>query len=202
MMADTGATYTCVNSKHASHLPMAGSFAKTVGFSGQPQLIPMTAPVTLKLHGRVAKISILVSDSTPVNLLGRDALCKMGTQILCTSQGIVIDHTQIAPQRALAEPKTANVYWVGGLQEQVSVVMGTWGKYIKAQLPQARDSRIGSHCTLIYDPTQDLELEERWQETAAGKRTTISSHYIIVGPNLRQYMSGTKIQIEHHTSLY
>ena len=32
MVADTGATYTCVGSKYASHLPMAGKFAKTVGF--------------------------------------------------------------------------------------------------------------------------------------------------------------------------
>ncbi|KAK0140919.1 hypothetical protein N1851_022096 [Merluccius polli] len=44
-----GATYTCVSSKYASHLPMAGTFAKTIGFVGQTQLIPMTAPVTLKL---------------------------------------------------------------------------------------------------------------------------------------------------------
>ena len=44
MVADTGATYTCVGSKYASHLPMAGKFAKTVGFSGHTQSIPISTP--------------------------------------------------------------------------------------------------------------------------------------------------------------
>jgi len=169
MMADTGATYTCVGSKYASHLPMAGKFAKTVGFSGQTQLIPMTAPVTLQLHGRVATIPILVSDTTPVNLIGRDALCKLGTQILCTPQGILIEPTSIVSQMIVSPPATANVYWIGGIQEHVNITMEKWGKYIKAQIPQARQSRMGYHCTLMYDPKQDQELENNWQNTAAGK---------------------------------
>ena len=98
MMADTGATYTCVGSKYASHVPMAGKFAKTVGFSGHTQLIPMTAPVMLKLYGRTAKLPILVSDTTPVNLIGRDALCNLGLQILCTPQGIMIETIGTASQ--------------------------------------------------------------------------------------------------------
>ncbi len=48
MMVDTGAVYTCVNSNYASHLPLSGKFAKTIGFSGQMQLIPLTAPVCLQ----------------------------------------------------------------------------------------------------------------------------------------------------------
>ncbi|MGL5118545.1 MAG: retroviral-like aspartic protease family protein [Plesiomonas shigelloides] len=42
MMIDTGATYTCISSNHASHLTMSGKFTETVG-SGQTQLIPITA---------------------------------------------------------------------------------------------------------------------------------------------------------------
>ena len=44
MMAHTGATYTCVGPSYASHLPLAGKFTKTLGFSEHTQLIPMTAP--------------------------------------------------------------------------------------------------------------------------------------------------------------
>ena len=44
MMAYTGATYTCVGSKYASHLLMVGRFTKTIGFSGHTQSIPITAP--------------------------------------------------------------------------------------------------------------------------------------------------------------
>ena len=158
-MADTGATYTCVGSKYASHLPMAGKFAKTVGFSGHTQLIPMTAPVMLKLYGRTAKLPILVSDTTPVNLIGRDALCKLGLQILCTPQGIMIEAAGTASQMILSKPDTANVYWIGRIQDKVKEAVGKWGSYIKAQIPNARESRIGYHCTLMYDPTQDPDLE-------------------------------------------
>lgn len=47
MMVDTGATYTCVSPNNASHLPRSGKFTKTIGFSGQVQLIPMTVLVSL-----------------------------------------------------------------------------------------------------------------------------------------------------------
>ncbi len=47
MMVDTGAVYTCVNANYTSHLALSGKLAKTIGFSGQMQLIPMTAPVCL-----------------------------------------------------------------------------------------------------------------------------------------------------------
>jgi hypothetical protein len=53
---------------------MSGKYAKTIGFSGQTQLIPMTAPVHLMTDGRSATLPILVSEQTPINLLGRDAL--------------------------------------------------------------------------------------------------------------------------------
>ncbi len=74
MMVDTGAVYTCVNSNYASHLLLSGKFAKTIGFSGQMQLIPLTA----QTKNKSVTMPILVSNQTPVNLLGRDALCKLG----------------------------------------------------------------------------------------------------------------------------
>ena len=181
-MVDTGAAYSCVSSKYASHLPMARKFAKTVGFSGQTQLIPLTAPVTLKLHGRAVTLPILVSETTPVNLIGRDALCKLGTRILCTSEGILIEPAGTVSQMTMSRPKTANVYWVGDMEDQVNVTMRKWGGYIRAQIPQAKESRIGYHCTLMYDPEQDSELENKWQTTAAGKKVKIESQYIIIGP--------------------
>ena len=60
--------------------------------------------------------------------------------------------------------------------------MRKWGRYIRAQIPQARESKLRYHCTLIYDPKQDLELEKEWQMKAADKKVTIESQYIIIGP--------------------
>ncbi len=44
LMLDTGASFSCLNPRYASHLPMSGKYMKTVGFSGVTQLLPMTAP--------------------------------------------------------------------------------------------------------------------------------------------------------------
>ncbi len=75
----------------ASHLPLSGKFAKTIGFSGQMPLIPMTDPVCLQTENKSVTMPILVSNQTPVHLLGRYALCKMGLQIWCSTDGVYID---------------------------------------------------------------------------------------------------------------
>lgn len=58
--------------------------------------------------------------------------------------------------------------------------MDKWGWYIKAKLPQARESRISYRSTLIHDTKQDPELKKEWQKTAAGMRASISSQYIVL----------------------
>ncbi len=60
MILDTGAVYTCVNSNDVSHLPLSGKFAKTIGFSGQMQLIPLTAPVCPEMKNKSVTMPILV----------------------------------------------------------------------------------------------------------------------------------------------
>ena len=92
----------------------------------------------LKLYGRTAKLRILLSDTTPVNLIGRDALGKLGLQILCTPQGIMIEPAGTASQMILPKPDTANVYWIGRIQDQVEETMGKWGSYIKNSDPTCK----------------------------------------------------------------
>jgi hypothetical protein len=49
---------------------MSGKYTKTIGFLGQTQLIPMTAPVHMTAaNGKSATLPILVSEQTPMNLL-------------------------------------------------------------------------------------------------------------------------------------
>ncbi len=78
-------------SNYASHLPLSGKFAKTIGFSEQMQLIPMTALVCLQMKNKSVTMPTLVSNQTPVNLLGRDALCKLDLQMWCSPEGVCID---------------------------------------------------------------------------------------------------------------
>ncbi len=74
----------------------------------------MTAPVCLQTKNKSVTMPILVSNQTPVNLLRRDFLCKMGLQIWCSPDGVYIDTMGIETQRMVLEPK-ANVYWMGQL---------------------------------------------------------------------------------------
>lgn len=180
MMIDTGATYTCVSSNYASHLPMSGKYAKTIGFSGKAQLNPMTAPVRLTANSKSATIPILVSDQTPVNLLGRDALCQMGIQIKCSPDGVIIE--KIGLQLPVVSTGVmANVYWLGGIETDVDRTARRWGKFIQAQIPKAVRAKSEYHCTMQFDPHQDPLLEQLWVMGANGRKAPIMSQYIIIG---------------------
>lgn len=45
------------------------------------QLIPVKALVHLRVQDKITSIPVLVSEQAPVNLLGQDALCSLGTQM-------------------------------------------------------------------------------------------------------------------------
>lgn len=84
------------------------------------QLIPITAPVCLQTKDQSITMPILISNQTPINLLGRDALCKLGLQIRCSTEGIYIAAIGKETQMVIAEPN-ANVYWTGQIEQDVSI---------------------------------------------------------------------------------
>ncbi len=134
LMLDTGASFSCLNPRYASHLPMSGKYIKTVGFSGVTQLLPMTAPVSISLKDTEIRIPILVSEHTPVNLLGRDAICKLKMQIWCTPDGIYVDDKAIRQMNVSTLQQTqepcANIYWLGELKE-VERTISKWGRCMR-----------------------------------------------------------------------
>lgn len=81
MLIDSEATFTWVRSEDAIYLPMSGKFAQTIGFEGKKQLIPFTKPIDITYGDPRTKIPILVSEHTPIGLLGRDSLCKLNCTI-------------------------------------------------------------------------------------------------------------------------
>ena len=130
MLVDTGATYTCVSPNYATHLPMSEKFVATVGFSGIKQLIQMTAPVRITTDESETKIPILVSDQTPINLLGRDALCKLNITIWCSPLGVYVDKKGLDLQMAgQTQLEKARVYWLGDIGAPVTQVLEKWGTY-------------------------------------------------------------------------
>ncbi|CAL9683188.1 unnamed protein product [Knipowitschia caucasica] len=112
MMADTGAAYTCVGQPDSRHLPKSQQFVRIVGFSGIKQLTPLSNPVPLHFQGKTIELPVLISEQTPINLLGRDALCKLNCAILCSPDGVIVEasHYQMT-----LNPEEEVVYWLGNL---------------------------------------------------------------------------------------
>jgi len=186
IMLDTGATYTCLSPTYASHLPKSGKYVKTVGFSGLTQMIPMTAPVRIKIKDSEIKIPVLISDQTPVNLLGRDAICKLKLQIWCSPEGICIDKEGLKQMIVLEGPREkglqANVFWVGDIQKGVENTLKKWGRYMREQFSNATAPEAEYHCTMRFDPSKNKEIEENWLKETQGQRVSLTSEAIIIGP--------------------
>ncbi len=194
LMLDTGASYSCLNPRYASHLPMSGKYIKTVGFSGVTQLLPMTAPVSITLKDTEIRIPVLVSEHTPVNLLGRDAICKLKMQVWCTPDGIYVDDRAIRQMNVSTLQQTqepcANIYWLGELKEDVEKTISKWGRYIREQLCEPSLPKTEFHCTMKYDENKDPELENRWLENTKGLKIPMISQYIVVG------LEGAALQVD------
>ena len=183
LMADCGAAFTCIRPKDATHLPMSGNHVRTIGFEGIKQLIPATQPVELRYKNQKTTIPILVSEHTPIGLLGRDALCKLNCTIRCTPDGcrVEVPYEHYHQMFVKAETETPVVYWLGNLSQEMMEPAKTWEKFIAANLPGARPPEYAPHCTLQYfkDPTK--AAPEEWLKKQP-KQVQLNSSCIILGP--------------------
>ncbi|KAL2076907.1 hypothetical protein ACEWY4_027497 [Coilia grayii] len=197
MMADTGATHSCLKTADAQHLPLSatGRMAKTVGFSGQIQLIPFTAPVSIQFEDREATMPILVSDHTPMNLLGRDIMCQLGVQIDCTPRGLTL--VTIAAQMVQAVG-AKQVYWIGQFgSEWIKHIWEKWGTLIHAHNGNLREPRCPLHCTIMVDDAPSEEREERWWRALGERRQVqLEAQCIFLGPE------GVGVQVRLDDKLY
>lgn len=188
-MIDTGATYSCIGNK-GSKLPLSSSSVKTVGFSGKTQVIPLTEPIPMQIHGKTVISPLLYSVDSPVNLLGRDLLCSLEAQIMCTPDGVYLDipQTRCEQMMALLKEKDeqltqAAVYWLELLPES-SMLMHQWRKWkiwIKSQLGKSKEPELIPHCTLMYDlDQQKVDYELCWKEQINGKEFPLIAEDIYV----------------------
>lgn len=186
-LVDTGETYTCLQPQDAQHLPRSrGKFLKTVGFSGEVQLSPITHPVSIRIEDKEVKIPILIAENTPINLLGRDALCKLHLQIECSPAGISIPGLIRQMSLMTAENRTRRLrrqaYWIGQLEPDVEKIMKTLENLLGRKLHKSlRKPRCPPHCTLKFDKKPDKEKEEEWYvEMGVETRYPLEIHGVII----------------------
>lgn len=182
-MADCGATFTCIRPHDATHLPMSGKYVRTIGFEGIKQLIPSTKPVELRYKNQKTTIPILVSEQTPIGLLGRDALCRLKCTIKCTPDGCLVEvpHDYDHQMTMRAEAEAPVVYWIGNLSQDLIEPARVWEKFIIANLPGARLPEYTPHCTLQYFKDPAKSDPDEWLKTQP-KEVPLSSGCIILGP--------------------
>ena len=87
-LVDTGATHSVIG-PHGAHLPLSNKKIRTQGFSGKMQTLKFTEPLDLAIDSQRVVMPLLYSESCPVNLLGRDILCKLNADIKCTPDGVL-----------------------------------------------------------------------------------------------------------------
>ncbi|KAE8278094.1 hypothetical protein D5F01_LYC23835 [Larimichthys crocea] len=68
LMADTGATYSCINTPQ----PLSEKSLPVIGVSGKPQNQTFTVPLTVRHEGQTLTHQFLYAPKCPVNLLGCD----------------------------------------------------------------------------------------------------------------------------------
>ncbi|KAL2076356.1 hypothetical protein ACEWY4_028057 [Coilia grayii] len=134
---------------------------------------------------------ILLSPSTPVNLLGRDALCKLGLKIECTSEGVSVGgpvvHMSLLAQADGEVSRSLSVmrlYWISNFD--VCTLEQLWEKWecvINEHNSKLCFSYYPVHCTLKVDPLMDDSVECKWQqEVPVQQNYSLSVKDIVVGP--------------------
>ena len=88
-LVDTGATMSCLRRKDLK-CPVSKEIVKSIGISGVTQTEPMSIPLTTCVDEHKFQHSFIVSNTTPMSLLGRDILSKLNAVISCSPDGLEI----------------------------------------------------------------------------------------------------------------
>ncbi|KAJ1117546.1 hypothetical protein NDU88_005745 [Pleurodeles waltl] len=89
-LVDTGATRSTVKSSEVPNLPLSGRTVQVVGVANRHLTNSITDPVPVSIGNYQGVHQFVICDSSPIALLGRDLLCKLGCSIMCSNEGITI----------------------------------------------------------------------------------------------------------------
>ena len=174
---------------HGAHLPLSNKKIRTQGFSGKMQTLKFTEPLDLAIDSQRVVMPLLYSESCPVNLLGRDILCKLNADIKCTPDGVLVDFPAPVWQMFLTEveqePTTQlpSVYWLKLMEPHLFDNYMLWRTWIQAIRPEMTEVVDDLHCTLLYDPkSAHGEYDFAWKDCMEGRTFLVVTGDLIIGP--------------------
>jgi len=90
-LVDMGATHSTIAVKELPGVEKSGTSIQVAGLGGGVQTLDTTTQLPVRCGPSQEKHAFLLTTTTPVNLLGRDLLCKLGCTIACTERGVFVD---------------------------------------------------------------------------------------------------------------
>lgn len=90
-LVDTGASRSTLKAAEFPFLPYSPETVNAVGIGGQPIPHPVSEPVSISIGPLSENHAFLLSPCAPVNLLGKDLLCKLGCVIYCSPDGVYLE---------------------------------------------------------------------------------------------------------------
>lgn len=97
-LVDSGATNSVLRvDALPQHPKKSGRTCVTIGSSGVPTTENCSVPLRCELDNRVIKHSFLVSQNCPVNLLGRDLMCRFNIVLNSTLDGVEVSRNAHCP---------------------------------------------------------------------------------------------------------
>jgi len=154
-LIDTGATFSLIKeTEFKQPVSLSGKTTLSRSASGHVVAEAFTTPLECSIDGRKFEHSFLITQTCPVNLMGRDLLCKLGVSIHCTAEGISAD------MRMMYETTGENPLFV--YEWQVSNTCLTTKAHDRV-LPSSEfmnDSDL--HCTSHVSNSPDDDYSQRW----------------------------------------
>ncbi|AHA93384.1 F-pol [Chelonid alphaherpesvirus 5] len=89
-LVDTGASVSAIRRADLPDVLPSGESMSAIGISGVPSRLQLSKPLKVGAASQVYQHAFLLSDTLPVNLLGRDLLCKLGCSIFCSPKGVYL----------------------------------------------------------------------------------------------------------------
>ena len=193
-LVDTGATFSTITAPPVTGL-LSSKTVEVVGFEGVGQTLPVTFPLKTILGKQALSHPYVVSTNTPVNLLGRDLLIKLGANILCSPDGLTVtlpDGTSAVcgPETTrkgqyLVQPvkgEIAEIYW-GLLIPEKPDKQGILSQYFKwrpwiSLLEPYFPPPDPPHVTLFYDRQGDEVYREGFGDVVCGSGSSGLNAYV------------------------
>ncbi|XP_048028120.1 uncharacterized protein LOC125256292 isoform X1 [Megalobrama amblycephala] len=178
MLLDTGATRSTLTVETASKfdkLPLSNQTCTTYGISGIAQIDKVSMPLAVVNGEKKCTHSFLISQTCPLNLMGRDLISKLGLTIDVSLRGVEV--TTMSANFAQILP---NWYY----NWAITPSFDPYSEY--SFIPADYEKPSHFHCTSWFvGHERNSEYEESWFDGSLGE--TLNLEYLLISQHFSAF---------------